>query len=159
MIASVDSATLVVDAAVVLKWQLHDEESVSEAIAMRDDFFLRGRFNLVSPSLLTYEVINGVLTAATKLKRLSPDAAKEALKNLLSVGVELREINPERVFELALEYSVTAYDSAYLALAEAEGCELWTGDQKLYKSVKDKLPWVKWIGEYLDTKGEQSWQP
>jgi predicted nucleic acid-binding protein len=41
-----------------------------------------------------------------------------------------------------------AYDSHYLALAEMLGCELWTGDRRLYNAVKDELPWVKWLGDY-----------
>ena len=41
-----------------------------------------------------------------------------------------------------------AYDAAYLALAEAEKCDLWTGDKAFYQAVKGELPWVKWIGDY-----------
>ena len=37
----------------------------------------------------------------------------------------------------------TAYDASYLSLAESAGCELWTADDRLYKAVRDALPWVK----------------
>jgi len=41
-----------------------------------------------------------------------------------------------------------AYDAYYLALAEMLGCEFWTADKKLCNTVKDSLPWVKFLGEY-----------
>lgn len=41
-----------------------------------------------------------------------------------------------------------AYDAHYLALAEREGCEYWTADQRLWNTVKAALPWVRWLGNY-----------
>ena len=41
-----------------------------------------------------------------------------------------------------------AYDSHYLALAAILGLEFWTGDERLYNTVKHRLPWVKWLGDY-----------
>jgi predicted nucleic acid-binding protein len=35
-----------------------------------------------------------------------------------------------------------------LSLAEEAGCEFWTADQKLYNAVKDRMPFVKWLGDY-----------
>ena len=35
-----------------------------------------------------------------------------------------------------------------LADAEESGSEFWTADQKLYNAVKDRLPFVKWLGDY-----------
>ncbi|MEK9149104.1 MAG: type II toxin-antitoxin system VapC family toxin, partial [Candidatus Desantisbacteria bacterium] len=60
----------------------------------------------------------------------------------------LREVQPLRIMEIALEHGLTAYDAVYLALAEDEQCDLWTGDGAFYKAVKDSSPRVKWIGDY-----------
>ena len=139
---------LVVDASAVLKWQLDDEEYVPQAIALRDDFYALGAVKAIAPHLLIYEVINGILTA-TRRKRLASDKALEAMTNLLELGVELKQVGAERVLELALAYNLSAYDAAYLALAEREGCELWTGDRPFYPAVKGELPQVKWIGDYI----------
>jgi len=139
---------VVVDASVVLKWQLDDEQHVSQATALRDDFYARGAIKAIAPYLLTYEIANGIATA-TRQKRLAADKAPEAMGNLMALGIELREVAPSRVLVLALQYNLSAYDAAYLALAEAEGCELWTGDRPFYQAVRDKLPWVKWIGDYI----------
>ena len=53
-----------------------------------------------------------------------------------------------RAFELADEFTLTAaYDSQYLALAEFEGCELWTADRRLVRSVGARFPLAHWLGE------------
>jgi len=138
---------IVADASVVLKWQLDDEDCVPQATALRDDFFVRGAVNVIAPHLLVYEVVNGIATAARQ-RRVAPDKAVEALSNLMALGVELREVEPSRVLEAALRYNLAAYDAAYLVLAEAEHCELWTGDRGFYQSMKGESAWVKWIGDY-----------
>jgi predicted nucleic acid-binding protein len=139
---------VVVDASVVLKWQLDDEEYIPQATALRDDFYLKGAMKVIAPQLLVYEVVNGIATA-TRRKRVASDKAIEALSNLMALGVELREVEPLRVLELALQHNLAAYDAAYLALAEAEDCELWTGDRPFYQAVKGELPLVKWIEDYI----------
>ncbi len=138
----------VIDASVVLKWQLDDEEYIPQATALRNDFYLKGAIKAIAPDLLIYEIINGIATAARQ-KRVASDKAKEAVSNLVALGVELRENEPLRILELALQYNLAAYDAAYLALAEAEGCELWTGDRTFYQAVRGELPWVRWVGDYV----------
>ena len=138
---------VVVDASVVLKWQLDDEEYIPQATALRNDFYALGAIKAIAPHLLIYEVMNGILTA-TRRKRLASNKALEVMDNLMELAVELKEVEPGRVLELALEHNLAAYDAVYLALAESEGCELWTGDGPFYQAVKAELPWVKWIGNY-----------
>jgi len=139
---------VVVDASVVLKWQLDDEEYIPQATALRNDFYAQGAIKAIAPHLLIYEVVNGVLTA-TRRKRLDSYKALHVLDNLMKLRVELREVEPGRVLELAMEHNLAAYDAAYLVLAESEGCELWTGDRPFYQAVKGELPRVKWIGDYV----------
>ncbi len=142
-----DVQVVVVDASVVLKWQFDDEECVAQAVTLRDDFYLRGAIRVIAPQLLTYELANGIAVAARK-KRIAPDKAAEAMSNLLALGIELREVEPLSSLELALRYNLSAYDAAYLALARAEKCELWTGDKALYQAVKGEPSLVQWIGDY-----------
>lgn len=43
-----------------------------------------------------------------------------------------------------------AYDAQYLALASLLGCELWTGDERLYNASRQAgLSWVHWVGEVV----------
>ena len=145
---------VVVDASVVLKWQLDDEEYVPQATALRNDFYALGAIKAIAPHLLTYEVVNGIVTA-TRRERLTSDKALEIMDNLMELGVELKGVEPARLMALALDHNLSAYDAAYLALAESEGCELWTGDRPFYQAVRGESPQVKWIGDYAsirDTK-------
>jgi len=139
--------TMVVDASVVLKWQLNDEECTVQAAALRDDFFIHGTISIMAPKLLTYEIANGIVMAARR-KRIVTEKALEAISNLLSFGIDYRDVETIEITGLAIRYNLTAYDAAYLALAEKENCDLWTGDKTLYQVLKGRAPRVNWIGDY-----------
>jgi len=143
---------VVVDASVVLKWQLEDEEAVAQALALRDDFLLHGRVSIVAPFLLTFELTNGMLIA-TRHGRLSRDQAKEALGFLLATGVQLMAVDPSRMFALSMRWKLSAYDGAYLSLAEKLDSEVWTGDRAFYTACRGKGSRVRWIGDYPRVAG------
>jgi predicted nucleic acid-binding protein len=138
---------LVVDACVVLKWQLDDEADVDKALALRDDYLIQGLTALSAPPLLIYEIANGIWSAARRA-RLKPELAQEALSNLLACDIDIQGPPPERVLAIALDLNVTAYDGAYVAVAEQLGAELWTADRTLFDAASQRLPWVRWIGDY-----------
>ncbi|MCS7197807.1 MAG: type II toxin-antitoxin system VapC family toxin [Candidatus Bipolaricaulota bacterium] len=71
---------------------------------------------------------------------------EECVLQAVALQDDCLEIDPQRV--TALAHKITAYDSAYLALAEQEKCDLWTGDVAFYRAVCKKLRWVRWIGDY-----------
>lgn len=137
----------VVDASVVLKWQLEDEEAVAQALALRDDYLLRRRIDLVAPSLLVYELTNGMLTAVRQ-RRLLQDRAQEGLANLLAAGIQMVPADPYRIFSLSVQWRLSAYDGAYLAIAERLNCEVWTGDKAFYNACRKRGSRVHWIGDY-----------
>jgi len=140
-------APIVVDASVVLKWQLDDEEEVAKAVALRDDFLLHGRGNLAAPTLLVYELTNGMLTA-TRQGRLSRNQAEEGLATLLAAGIRLMTVDSSKIFSLSLQWKVSAYDGTYLAVAEKLDSEVWTGDRAFYNACRRKGSRVRWIGDY-----------
>ncbi len=137
---------LVVDACVALKWALDDEEEVASALALRDDG-LGGRFAMLAPSLWLYEVVNA-LVVAVRRERVPGGLAAEARAHLLGVGIRLADPEAEACFALATRFELTAYDAAYLALAEAVDGELWTGDLRLCERVGGLADQVRWIGDY-----------
>ena len=49
---------------------------------------------------------------------------------------------------LARQLDRSAYDAAYLALAQATSQPLVTGDERLYNAVHAHLDWVLWIEDY-----------
>ena len=137
---------LVVDASVSLKWALDDEESVSQAVALRDAA-LDGRWQMVAPSLWLYEITNGLVTAVRR-QRLAVETGLRALGLLQAVGVGLADPEARDVYDAAVRYRVAAYDAAYLALAATLQADLWTGDRRLYDSVRGTAGFVRWIGDY-----------
>lgn len=143
---------IVVDASVVLKWQLNDEEAASQAIALRDDFLLHGRVSLAAPFLLVFELTNGMLTAARQ-GRLSRDQAEEGLALLLAAGIRLVAVDAARVFSLSMRWKLSANDGAYLGLAETLDSEVWTGDRTFYIACRQKGSRVRWIGDYRRAAG------
>lgn len=137
----------VVDASVVLKWQLDDEEAVAQALALRDDFLLHGRVGLAAPFLLVFELTNGILNA-TRQGRLSREQAEEGLALLLGAGIRLMGLDAARVFALSMRWKLSAYDGAYLGLAEKLDSEVWSGDRAFYTACRGKGSRVRWIGDY-----------
>ena len=78
--------------------------------------------------------------------------AARLLENLLASGVELRDTPGllSRTLELSLHLRQGAvYDSHYLALAEALGCELWTADEKFFRAAAPLSPNLHRLGEFV----------
>ena len=137
---------VVIDASVTLKWLMDDEECVDQAVALRDDGLKTAKV-LYAPTLMLYEVING-LVVASRRGRLPEQEIPAALEDLLAIGVTMRTPDYRLITASTLAHRLSAYDGAYLALAEQEDCDLWTGDQALYRSVSSTLKRVHWIGDY-----------
>jgi predicted nucleic acid-binding protein len=102
----------------------------------------------VAPGLWAYEVVSLVFKAVAR-GRLPEQDGPQLLARLLRFPITLLG-SPiyERAYTLAVTHRLPApYDAHYLAVAEAEGIEFWTGDKKLYDWVHGALPWVHWLGE------------
>ncbi len=140
------SGWVVVDASLALKWVLEEPYS-SQAEALLEAWSAAGVYP-VAPTLLSYEAAN-VLHRRAARGGITAEDATRALNDLLHMGVRL-EHDPStvvRAFHLARQLGLpAAYDAQYLAVAEREGCECWTADERLWNAVKERLPWVRWIG-------------
>lgn len=104
---------------------------------------------VVAPFLLRYEVTNAVYRLA-RHGLLGDSEASAAQSALYGLPIEFRPEDwlHDRAFRRAQTHDLpTAYDAHYLALAEAEGAELWTADAKLAKAVRPALSWVRLLGE------------
>lgn len=138
----------VLDASVALKWQFEDEDVISEATALLEDF-VEEKIELISLTLLPYEILSAINVAISR-KRIEEEAGYRAINYIMDLGIELRGfddlLGPS--FYLARRYGLSPYDCAYIALAEKEKCDFFTADKKLFNSIKNYLPWVKWIGYY-----------
>lgn len=147
------SDTVVVDASIVLKWVLAEQDSpVANALA---DGWLQDGTLVLAPALAAYEVAN-ILRQQVRKGMMRTDQASAAFPMIFATGLLLDSPDEsgyvalsQRAIELAHQFGLpAAYDAHYLALAERERCEYWTADQRLWNSVKATLPWVRWLGTY-----------
>lgn len=139
---------LVVDASVVVKWQLADEEGAEAAVAMLQDA-LDGRVVLFAPTLIRCEYANALLVAVRR-GRLAEEQAELALGDFLGSPLNVVEDGAvlRRAYSLAKELGRSVYDGIYLALAEHLGIPLYTGDRRLYDTAQQHFSWIRWVEEY-----------
>jgi predicted nucleic acid-binding protein len=141
---------VVVDTSIAIKWVLQESDSdIAETMLIE---WSSNGVVILAPALLTYEVTNALYKKARK-GEITFETATEALTKVLLSGVALNFSQDSnlgrRAIELAHQFGLTAtYDAHYLALAEREGCELWTADKRMWNSIRGKLTWVRWIGDY-----------
>ncbi len=144
------SDVVVVDASLAVKWVLTEEDS-NIAKALLNKWTDEGK-EVTAPALFAYEVTN-IIYRQVVSKKLSYDEASQGLTRLLSIGVVLRfslykDISAQAM-KFAHDFGLSAsYDAHYLALAQSERGECWTADKRLWNSVKGKLKWVHWLGDY-----------
>jgi predicted nucleic acid-binding protein len=138
---------VVVDASLAVKWGV-PEPYTEQAFELAETWANDGT-QLIAPCLILAEITNA-LYKRVKRGEMDSTTARHALHIVLNFGVEIREEPglPGRVLELAHELKMSAtYDAHYLVLAEEVGCDLWTGDRRLYHLAKKRFSWVKWVGE------------
>ena len=138
--------TVVVDASLALKWVL-EEEYTEEALALRNQWRVTGQA-VIAPSIFRSEVTNA-LHQSCRHGHLSRSDAAEALDILLSL-VAIRD--PIELYSRALVLAGdmalgSTYDALYVALAESEGCDMWTADQRLVRSIQTLLPQIRDVTE------------
>jgi predicted nucleic acid-binding protein len=135
---------MIVDANVVLRAFFPDEAQPKAQALIRDH--VSGRVQLAAPTLLTYEVTNAVLQAVRR-GRVAEEDAEAILIAVEGLSIEIEAVSWQQMLPMARRFDRSAYDAAYLALAEARGEPLVTGDEKLYNAVHNHLDWVQWIGD------------
>ena len=123
---------LVVDASVVVKWFVsEDEDGVAQATALLAQH-AEGEVRLVAPALIAHELM-GVF-----VRRLRGSQVLEALDAFFDAGVRLVAPDRElmaRAAHLAQHCQLSAFDSAYAALADTLGCSLVTADRRLANAL------------------------
>jgi len=92
--------------------------------------------DLHAPELAKYEVANA-LTRLIVGKAFPADRAEQAWNDLLILPITYHALtNASRIIEISLQLNrQSAYDSAYLALAESLNAILYTLDGPLYRNA------------------------
>jgi predicted nucleic acid-binding protein len=122
----------VLDASVGLKWVLSESDS-DKANRLREDF--RNQVHeLIAPDSFPLEVAH----ALTKAERRG--MIRDAGSLWLDVMTTAPQLFPSlalipRALRIASQARIGVYDCLYVALAEREGCELLTADDRLARSL------------------------
>jgi predicted nucleic acid-binding protein len=128
-------AGYVVDASVLVKWFLHQQEADRDrALALRD-LHISGRSTIFVPELALLEVLNAIRFSSTG----DEEDGETALEILQDLHLETRP--PEfdlmrKANAIAWAYKITIYDSLYVALAQQVGYPLITADEAMVKKLK-----------------------
>jgi predicted nucleic acid-binding protein len=135
----------VLDASVALSWVM-PRPLTSKALALRDDF--RNHIHeLIAPSTFGAEVASG-LTKAERQKLIPVGDGVHLLADILRTSPLLHAYDSFlfRATEISSTIRSGLHDCLYIALAEREGCEFVTVDDKLLKNVQKDFPFVIHLG-------------
>lgn len=141
MRATNTDAVFVLDASVTLPWCFEDERtSFTESLLNR----IRTHETAMVPSHWPAEILNS-LVQAKKRGRVVEDILQRFLKDLNSFPILIDDerslIVWERIRALSETHRLTAYDAAYLELAQRNALPLATLDQDLQRAARaQKVP-------------------
>jgi predicted nucleic acid-binding protein len=131
----------VLDSSVASKWVLPEAES-AKAIRLRDEY-KNGIHELLAPDIFTPEIANG-LAPAERQGRIKTGESALLLYDVVRAAPAIDPSPPLllRAMTLAIATRRAVYDCIYLALAEAEGCELVTADDQFARGLRTSFPFV-----------------
>jgi predicted nucleic acid-binding protein len=131
----------VLDASVALCWVLPRPLS-AKALQLRDDYRKRVH-QLIAPDHFPHEIANG-LTKAERQKLIAVGEARKHVRDILLLAPILHPTGSlfDRAVDISSQMRCAYYDCLYVALAEREGCELVTADDRLVNSLARQFPFV-----------------
>lgn len=131
----------VLDASAALCWVLPRPNS-GKALHLRADF-QNAVHELIAPSVFSGEVASA-LTKAERQKLIPVGDARPLLGQVMRTPPVMRSYEPllDRAVDISSQTRSGLYDCLYVALAEREGCELVTDDQKLIANLKPHFPFI-----------------
>ena len=136
---------MIVDANVILRAFFPDEAQAQAQAAIRDH--VAGRVELKAPTLLPFELSNAIRQAERR-GRITIAQADEILQTVTRLDIEIIPQTWGEMLPLARQFDCSAYDAAYLSLAQDSAESFLTGDLRLYNRVHPHLDWVLWIEDY-----------
>jgi predicted nucleic acid-binding protein len=131
----------VIDTSVAFKWEVVENDS-DKAGRLRDDY-RNGIHELLCPDLFPSEIANSLLVAQRR-GRIPKGQYPVLLSQVLADCPQLHPTIPllTRVAAITSSVQVSVYDCLYVALAEREGCEFVTADDKLIKNLQSRFPFI-----------------
>lgn len=143
------SGFVVVDASLAFKWLVREEYTDKALAILRE--WLYDEVTPIAPYLLPFEVSNALHKRVNR-GELTVEAAVDLIGNLLDSQIDLHQPLDlhAKALEMASRFGQPAtYDAHYLALAESLDCELWTADEKFFRTASPVVEKVRWIGAFV----------
>lgn len=141
----------IVDASIVTKWHLRDENLVQETLTVNNDL-LADRVELLAPSAMRHEVVRAILNAARNPQRpqITREGGRLALEAFLGwpIAYVPDDLLIPHAYGLAERLGVSYFDSLYLALVEETATPFIHADQKLRRALGQRFPLALWIEDY-----------
>ena len=139
---------LVVDASVVAKLYLKDEQYTDKADLLFSRFE-QGDIQLIAPRLITYEVPAAIKRGAVRAKA-GKEVWQAALSSFQSLGLSIINDSDAKyeAIRLAINYACAYYDALYLLLAEDLGCPFVTADDRLWRALRTRVEYLLLLASY-----------
>lgn len=131
----------VLDASVALRWVISGPLS-AQARRLRNDY--RNQVHeLIAPDIFPAETA-GALTKAERQKIISVGDALPFYGRIAAAWPVLHSHFPliARAIDISSATRSAVYDCLYVALAEREGCDLITADDKLVRNLRPTFPFI-----------------
>lgn len=134
--------TYVLDSSVALKWVLA-EAHADKAIRLRDAA-RAGTHTFLAPDVFPVE-LGHALTRAERQGRVSVVDGWRFWRTAMADAPTLHPYLPlmPRAYEVSSAHRIGIYDCLYVALAEREGCELVTADDRLVRALRPHFPFIR----------------
>jgi predicted nucleic acid-binding protein len=132
----------ILDSNIGVKWVLEEDLS-DKSRALRDDL-IRGIHELRSPDVFLVEAAHA-LTRAQRQGRITPLEVDSFMADLLTSLPHFHPYPPLlfRAIEVSVQARIGVYDCLYVALAESEGRELLTADDRLLRTLQPTFPFIR----------------
>lgn len=143
---------VVLDTGVMVKVFVEEEDSTKATALLQAS--VEGTYRLAAPDFMAIEFGN-VLWKYVRRSILREEEARQALAEFPFDRIEWlpARLLVGEAFRLATEYDIAVYDGAFLAGAESLAVDFVTTDTMLYRKVRNRLPWVKLLGDFEIVSG------
>jgi predicted nucleic acid-binding protein len=131
----------VLNASVAVRWVLPNPLR-AKALGLRDDY-RRQVHELIAPSHFPGEVTSA-LTKAERQQLIPVGDARRWIADVMNTAPALHGVDPlfYRTVDISSQTRSAFYDCLYVALAEREGCDLVTADDRLVRNLRPHFPFI-----------------
>ena len=132
----------VLDASSAVRWVL-PTPLLAKALQLRTAYQQQVH-ELIAPAHFPGEIASA-LTKAERQKLIRVGKADHLIRDVLNTPPVLYPLDPlfYRAVAISSQTRAAFYDCLYVALAEQEGCELVTADDKLINALQGQFPFIK----------------